>query len=105
MALRRSSSPCLQLLPLSLDIIDIQTFGFNGITFVALISIGCSAFTRPNYLPNPEDKYPLKAVLGSPFHSEIYQMYKSSIAHDSLVNVDHPLHIDGVNGVQLYLGT
>ncbi|KAF9057652.1 hypothetical protein BJ165DRAFT_1422208 [Panaeolus papilionaceus] len=39
-------------------------------------------------LPNQEDAKPLKAIL----------------AHDSLVHPEHPLHIEGVNGVQLYLG-
>ncbi|KAF9008985.1 hypothetical protein BDQ17DRAFT_1422162 [Cyathus striatus] len=40
-------------------------------------------------LPNAEDRAPLKAIL----------------AHDAIVHPDHPLHIDGVNGAQLYIGT
>ncbi|KAF9463900.1 hypothetical protein BDZ94DRAFT_1192050 [Collybia nuda] len=40
-------------------------------------------------LPNQEDARPLKAIL----------------AHDSLVHPDHPLHVDGVEGVQMFLGT
>ncbi|PPQ99064.1 hypothetical protein CVT24_003624 [Panaeolus cyanescens] len=40
-------------------------------------------------LPNPEDGKRVKAIL----------------AHDSIVHPDHPLHVEGVNGVQLYLGT
>ncbi|KAJ6628714.1 hypothetical protein B0H10DRAFT_1777313 [Mycena sp. CBHHK59/15] len=41
-----------------------------------------------NALPE-EDKDPLKGVL----------------AHDSLVHPEHPLHIDGVDGVSMFLGT
>ncbi|KAF8639685.1 hypothetical protein AX17_000949 [Amanita inopinata Kibby_2008] len=45
-------------------------------------------FEWPKVLPNPEDKFPLKAIL----------------AHDSLIHPDNPLHVDNVNGVQMYLG-
>ncbi|TFK75817.1 hypothetical protein BDN72DRAFT_785842 [Pluteus cervinus] len=40
-------------------------------------------------LPNPEDSNPLKAAL----------------SHDSITHPDHPLHVEGVEGVQLYMGT
>ncbi|KAJ3506438.1 hypothetical protein NMY22_g17250 [Coprinellus aureogranulatus] len=40
-------------------------------------------------LPNPEDGAALKAIL----------------AHDAIVHPEHPLHVEGVNGVQLYIGT
>ncbi|KAF8138415.1 hypothetical protein EV363DRAFT_1313880 [Boletus edulis] len=40
-------------------------------------------------LPDPLDRSPLKAVL----------------SQDALVHPDHPLHKDGVEGVQLYIGT
>ncbi|KAF8076494.1 hypothetical protein FPV67DRAFT_1618269 [Lyophyllum atratum] len=40
-------------------------------------------------LPNPEDARPLKAIL----------------AHDSITHPDHPLHVEGVEGVQMYMGT
>ncbi|RDB22845.1 putative nucleolar protein C2C4.08 [Hypsizygus marmoreus] len=46
-------------------------------------------FEWSSALPNPEDARPLKAIL----------------AHDSIVHPDHPLHIEGVQGVQMYLGT
>lgn len=46
-------------------------------------------FEWSSALPNPDDVRPLKA----------------SLAHDSLVHLQHPLHVDGVDGVQLYLGT
>ncbi|KAJ2936704.1 hypothetical protein H1R20_g387, partial [Candolleomyces eurysporus] len=46
-------------------------------------------FEWPGSLPDPEDGAALKAIL----------------AHDALVHPDHPLHIDGVHGVQLYVGT
>ncbi|KAK2466281.1 hypothetical protein APHAL10511_001923 [Amanita phalloides] len=45
-------------------------------------------FDWPKSLPFPEDRFPLKAAL----------------AHDALVSDDHPLHVDGVKGVQMYLG-
>ncbi|KAF8621635.1 hypothetical protein AX15_007653 [Amanita polypyramis BW_CC] len=45
-------------------------------------------FEWPKVLPKPEDKFPLKSIL----------------AHDALVDPSHPLHVDGVNGVQMYLG-
>ncbi|KAF8663461.1 hypothetical protein AX16_001031 [Volvariella volvacea WC 439] len=40
-------------------------------------------------LPNPEDGRHLKAIL----------------SHDALVHPDHPLHIEGVEGVELFMGT
>ncbi|KAI6034344.1 hypothetical protein BKA83DRAFT_4188596 [Pisolithus microcarpus] len=40
-------------------------------------------------LPNPEDRSPLKALL----------------AQDAFVHPDHPLHKEGVEGAELYLGT
>ncbi|KAI6163017.1 hypothetical protein EDD17DRAFT_1693935 [Pisolithus thermaeus] len=40
-------------------------------------------------LPNPEDRSPLKAIL----------------AQDAFVHPDHPLHKEGVEGAELYLGT
>lgn len=39
-------------------------------------------------LPNPEDGAALKAIL----------------AHDAIVHPEHPLHVEGVKGVQLYIG-
>ncbi|KAF9485268.1 hypothetical protein BDN70DRAFT_871278 [Pholiota conissans] len=40
-------------------------------------------------LPDPADRAPVKAIF----------------AHDALVHPDHPLHVDGVKGVQMYIGT
>ncbi|KAF9268068.1 hypothetical protein L218DRAFT_954456 [Marasmius fiardii PR-910] len=33
------------------------------------------------------------------------QYLKAILAHDAITHPDHPLHVDGVDGVQLYLGT
>ncbi|KAK1236477.1 hypothetical protein PQX77_000254 [Marasmius sp. AFHP31] len=33
------------------------------------------------------------------------QVLKATLAHDAIVHSDHPLHVDGVNGVQMYIGT
>ncbi|KAN0097512.1 hypothetical protein V8E55_001958 [Tylopilus felleus] len=46
-------------------------------------------FEWHHVLPDPRDRSPLKAVL----------------AQDALVHPDHPLHKDGVEGVELYMGT
>ncbi|KAG6873754.1 hypothetical protein C0995_011573 [Termitomyces sp. Mi166 len=46
-------------------------------------------FEWSSALPNQEDVRPLKAIL----------------AHDSITHPDHPLHVEGVKGVQMYLGT
>ncbi|EAU84866.2 hypothetical protein CC1G_00385 [Coprinopsis cinerea okayama7 len=46
-------------------------------------------FDWPSTLPNPEDTDAVKAIL----------------AHDALVHPDHPLHVEGVDGAQLYIGT
>ncbi|KAF8974470.1 hypothetical protein BDZ97DRAFT_25748 [Flammula alnicola] len=40
-------------------------------------------------LPDPEDRAPVKAIL----------------AHDALVHPDHPLQVEGIKGVQMYMGT
>ncbi|PFH52807.1 hypothetical protein AMATHDRAFT_73933 [Amanita thiersii Skay4041] len=45
-------------------------------------------FDWSKVLPNQGDRFPLKAAL----------------AHDSIVHPDHPLHVDGVTGVRLYIG-
>ncbi|KAH0839875.1 hypothetical protein J3R83DRAFT_826 [Lanmaoa asiatica] len=44
---------------------------------------------RHQALPDPLDRNPLKAIL----------------AQDALVHPDHPLHRDGIQGVELYMGT
>ncbi|KAG5725010.1 hypothetical protein E4T56_gene12485 [Termitomyces sp. T112] len=46
-------------------------------------------FEWSSVLPNPEGARSLKAIL----------------AHDSITHSDHPLHVEGVKGVQMYLGT
>lgn len=46
-------------------------------------------FEWPQALPDIEDRAPVKAIL----------------AHDSLVHPDHPLHVEGVKGVRMYIGT
>ncbi|TFK43450.1 hypothetical protein BDQ12DRAFT_675007 [Crucibulum laeve] len=46
-------------------------------------------FEWASALPNPDDRAPLKAIF----------------AHDALVHSDHPLHVDGIVGVQMYIGT
>jgi hypothetical protein len=43
----------------------------------------------PQALPDPDDYAPLKA----------------SIAHDALVHPDHPLRKEGVDGIEMYMGT
>ena len=48
-----------------------------------------TAAYRHQALPDPLDRSPLKAVL----------------AQDALVHPEHPLHKDGVEGAELYLGT
>ncbi|KAH9482738.1 Good for full DBP5 activity protein 2 [Psilocybe cubensis] len=40
-------------------------------------------------LPDIDDRAPVKAIL----------------SHDALVHPEHPLHVEGINGIQMYIGT
>lgn len=63
---------------------------------------------RYKAIPDDEDGATLKAILG-PFQSPFRCCYAClsacfSVAHDAITHQDHPLHIEGVKGIQLYHG-